>query len=107
MFQRQPDQYMPQMRIGSGGQLALFDQMIRAARNGQGEYGFGAMARPGMATLRQQMGNMGHQSGSPVWNSALAQLMAQSGAGDMQNRRSFGLQAAQMSPWTYNKYKKV
>jgi hypothetical protein len=99
-----PDQYIPQMRIGSQNQVGLLEQLIRQARSGQGEYGFGAATRSGMSTLRQQMGNMGIQQGAPVWNSALAQLLASAGAQDAGNRRQFALQTAQASPWTYQQY---
>jgi hypothetical protein len=98
------DQYIPQMRVGSQNQLGLLEQLIRQARSGQGEYGFGAASRQGMATMRQQMGNMGHQAGSPVWNSALAQILSQAGAMDAGNRRQFALQTAQAQPWTYQQY---
>jgi hypothetical protein len=94
----QPDPYYT--RPGSGAQMNLFQMLIKRAMTGQGEYGFGPAARTGAATLKQQMGNTGNAPGSPVYNSALAQMLAGYGAQDEGARRNFALQAATMQPWT-------
>lgn len=89
-------------RIGSGSQMSLFEQIMRAAQNRQGEFGFGQAAQMGNATLKQQMGDRGINSGSGVYNSALAQMLAQAANQDTQNYRNFAMNAAQMQPWVLN-----
>lgn len=86
--------------IGSYPQMQLFEMLVNAARQGRGDYGFGAAARAGMETVRQQMANRGISQSSGVYQSGLANMLGQAVAADAQGRRNFAVQAATMSPWT-------
>jgi len=100
-----PEQFPSINAVGLPGQVGLLERMIGSYGRGQGEFGFGPAAQQGSATLRNMMGQRGISPSSGVYNSALAQMLAQAMGQDVNARRQFGLGLAQARPWTQTAHK--
>ena len=99
-----PQQHDPMPTItrpGMGAQVDFLRELIRRQQApGQGEFGFGQVAKQVNATLQAMMGQRNISPQSGVAGSLYANLLSQAMGRYVQNRRLYGLQLAQARPWT-------
>ena len=79
-------------------QQALIQKMQFDAARGGGDFGFGGAARQATGQVQQYMADRGVSPESGVYGGALSSAIANAASGDLQNRRSYMLGTAGLSP---------
>lgn len=98
----QPDQsQLPGNLVAtSPTQFKMYDQLVQNFLSGGGDYGYGSTMKSGNSQLQQFMADRGISADSGVYQSAMADLIAQSAATDASNRYNYGLNLLNSPPAT-------
>jgi len=100
LLQGNPEQYPTITRLFMREQPELLKFMIGNFRQGQGEFGFGPLAKQAHGSLLGMLGQRNINPRSGVAGSLYANMLAQAMGQDVNARRQFGLNLAQARPAT-------